>query len=487
MAGKRPNLERNLIYQLAYQVVILLSPLIVTPYLSRVLGPTELGKYSYAFSVAYYFVLVGTLGITTHGSRQIAAVKDEPDRLNAMFSNLFWLHGLSALVVTIVYLVCVGTVFKADKLLAYIMALYVGSTVFDVKWLFYGLENFKTTVLRNVIIKAISVAAIFIFVRNRSDTAIYTFIMAGIMYFASEVSLFILFPRQVKLLKPDWKAIAKEVAPLLIMFIPTAATLICRHIDKVMLGMMSTLEQVGLYENTDKVYLMLVTVITTVGDVMLPRMTNLFANGDKKMANKLLTYSLSICIITACAFMFGISAISPEFVPLFFGEEFMGCIKLLMFISPTILMLAWSATVRKQYLVPRYRNRVFVISMIIGTVVNIIANAVLIPKFDALGAVYGTLIAEFVIVVVQVIMTFREIQYGYFLKQTIAFCLMGVIMFFSVRGIASLHIAGPILTLLIEIVVGAIVYSSLAIVYLAFTKNELYFYTRNLIKKKMHK
>ena len=102
------------------------------------------------------------------------------------------------------------------------------------------------------------------------------------------------------------------------MFIPTAASLICRHTDRVMVGMLSTLEQVGLSENTDKVYMLLVTLITTIGDVMLPRMSNLMSSGKKKTANVLFNYSLLICIICSCAFTFGLAAIAPEFVPVFF-------------------------------------------------------------------------------------------------------------------------------------------------------------------------
>lgn len=479
------NLGKNLLYQLFYQTVILLSPLIVTPYLSRVLGPTELGRYSYVFSVAFYFVLIGTMGITEYGSRQIAAVKDDEQSLNETFSNLFWLHVISATAAAAIYFICVGTIFTSDKPLAYIMGLYVMSTVFDVKWLFYGLENFKITVMRNVIIKVISIVGIFAFVRTRNDVAVYTGIMAGVMYFASEVSLFFLFPRYVKLVKPNWKAILKEISPLLIMFIPTAGVLICRHIDKVMLGMMSTLDQVGLYENTDKVYMMLVAVITTVSDVMLPRMTNLFINGKKEAADKLLSHSLSVCIMTACAFMFGISAISPEFVPLFFGKEFLGCIQLLIYISPTILMLAWTVTVRKQYLIPCFRNNVFIISMTIGAIVNIIANAILIPALGALGAVYGTLIAEFVIVVLQVAMTFKELNYGYFFKQTVIFSFIGAIMFLAVRGVSSLHIANSVLSIAIEIITGALVYSTLAVLYLALSKNDLYKYGIRLVRKRL--
>ncbi|MBQ6659895.1 MAG: oligosaccharide flippase family protein [Lachnospiraceae bacterium] len=486
MATKKTALGKNLAYQMFYQAVVILAPLIVTPYLSRVLGPDELGKYTYAFSVAYYFVLVGTLGITTHGSRRIAAVKDDPEQLTRTYSNLFWLHLAASVTVFAAYVICSLTVFKQNRNLTLIMGFYVASTIFDVKWLFYGLENFRVTAIRNFCVKLITICAIFLLVRTRSDIAVYTWIMAGISFFLAEISLFVMAPRVVKLQKPDRRELAGEFLPLLVMFIPTAGTLICRHIDKVMLGSMSTFAETGFYENTDKVYVMLVTVITVVGDVMLPHMSNMYANGKKKEADRLFSFSLQICSLTACAFMFGIAAIAKEFVPVFFGKEFGACEILLVSIAPTILMLAWSATVRKQYLVPKNRDRVFVISMLIGTVTDIVANALLIPRFDALGAVYGTLIAEGIIVIVQVVMTWKEINYPFYARQTAVFCVIGAVMYLAVRGTAMLPLKG-VPQLVTEIAVGGIVYVALALLYLRLTKNEMLVFFFDTLRKKRGK
>jgi O-antigen/teichoic acid export membrane protein len=457
-------------------------PLIVTPYLSRVLGPTELGKYSYAFSVAYYFVIFATLGITTHGSRQIAVGRDDTERRNAVFSDLFWLHMISAVGVTLIYIIFTVFLVRENKIISYILIFYVASTIFDVKWLFYGLENFKITVARNLIIKVLTIICIFVFVKTRNDIHNYTFVMAFISYFVAEASLFLLFPKYVKLYKPNWDGIKKEISPLSIMFIPFVASSVSRYIDKVMLGTMSTYKEVGFYENADKIYIMLVLVITALGDVMLPRLSNLVSNGGEEKANKLFEYALNICIISSCAFAFGISAIAKEFVPIFFGDEFLECISLLIWISPTIIMLAFSATVRKQYLMPRYKNSIFVVSMLVGTIVHIIANLYFIPKYFALGSVYSTLIAEFVILFIQSIVTMKEINYLPYIKILVVFSVIGLIMYIFIRAIAVL-MPCTVLTLVVEIILGALIYSVLSLIYLKISNNELYAYGVKIKKR----
>jgi O-antigen/teichoic acid export membrane protein len=310
--------------------------------------------------------------------------------------------------------------------------------------------------------------------------------MAGCSFFLAEFSLFVIFPRYVKLERPSLLAMKHEILPLFIMFVPTAASLICRHIDKVMLGLMSTYEQLGLYDNVDKIYLMLIVLITTLGDVILPRMSNLIASKNHKQADVLFDYALRISIIVSCSFMFGISAIAPEFVPMFFGPEYMGSIKLLIWISPTIVMLSFSGVVRKGYLVPRYKNKVFVISMVAGALINIGFNLYFIPRHGAMGAVYGTLIAEFSVVLLQTLMTCKEVDYRPFIADVLAFSLIGATMLAVIRVLALLH--QPYYVILpLEMILGALLFIGLGIAYLAVRKDAMYAYFQKKVTNRLNK
>ena len=480
---KNSKLGHNILYQLLFQAVTVLSPIIVTPYISRVLGAEEIGKYTYAYSIAYYFVLVAGLGINAHGTRQIAATKNNKDLLEKTYSNLFWLHFAVSSITTLSYIaIILCGLNKDNQQLSLIMIFYLLSAVVDVKWVFQGLEHFRITVLRSVIIKALYIAAIFIFVRDKTDTAIYTFIMAFVSFFLAEASLFVLVPRQIKLRRPDIKGIFKEIKPLFLLFIPSVANLLLRHFDKIMLGSMSTYEQLGFYENSDKVFTILSTVITAVGDVLLPRISNLLATNDTERANKIFTYALRIGIITSCAFTFGIISIADEFVPIFFGNEFLECIKIIKWIAPSIVMVAFSVSIRKQFLIPRYKNKVYIIATCAGLVCNLIGNAILIPNNGALGAVYATLIAEMMVIICQFIMINKELNYKPFVIDLLSFSFVGCLMYIFVRFVSLIPITG-IYQLLIEILIGMISFSFFAILFMIFRKDELLLYGINTFKK----
>ena len=487
--SKKANLGKNVIYMVIFHLFNALTPLITTPYLSRVLGAEQIGKYSYAYSLAYYFVLLANLGITTHGSRRIAEVKDNPQAYQRRMSDLFWVHIFNASIVTIAYVIAILMgMNRQNAVLSYIMIFYVLSSVVDVKWLFYGLENFKITVLRSIIIKVFYIVLIFVFVKNRDDLTIYTFIMAFVAYFLVELSLFLLLPRYGKILKPDFSSMKKEILPLIILFIPSVANLLLRHFDKLMLGWMSTYDQLGMYENTDKVFLVLVTLITAVGDVMMPRMSNILASENEEKAQKLFYSGMRISIIVSCALAFGLMGIATDFVPLFFGDEFMGCIQLLTWIAPTIIMLTLSALIRKQYLIPRYLEKVYLTATISSLVINIVANAIFIPYFGAMGAVYGTLIAEFSVILIQFIMIHKMLDYKPLALDLLKYCIVGFVMLMAVKlvpylnRILNLNLK-DIFLVLIEILIGGIVYTLLTFVILKLTKDDLLV----LLKKKAKK
>jgi O-antigen/teichoic acid export membrane protein len=238
-----------------------------------------------------------------------------------------------------------------------------------------------------------------------------------------------------------------------------------------------------MYENTDKIFTILSTVITALGDVMLPRISNLLASNEKSKAEKLFKYALRICIISSCAFTFGIISIAHEFIPIFLGKEFYECIKLVTWTAPSIIIVAFSVTIRKQYLIPRYKNKVYIYATVTGLLINIIANLILIPKYDALGAVFSTLIAEAVVMIIQFIMIRKELNYAPFVKDILVFCIIGIIMYLSVRVVTLLPISNSIL-LVIEIVVGIIVYLMLTFVYMKVTNDELLLFFKSVFKKK---
>ena len=145
--------KKNFIYSSIYQVLVLVLPLITTPYVSRIFGAENLGVYSYTNTIAQYFVIFAMLGLNNYGNRAVAMARDNQDELDAVFSEIYTMQVVTGILSLVLYLVYALIIAREYKVYSMILTLYVLSAVFDINWLFFGLEKFKLTVTRNSIIK----------------------------------------------------------------------------------------------------------------------------------------------------------------------------------------------------------------------------------------------------------------------------------------------------------------------------------------------
>ena len=97
------DLKKNFFYNVAYQVLILILPLITTPYISRVLGADGIGIYSYTYSIAYTFALVMLLGINNYGNRTIAQYRENKEQVSKKFWGIYCIQFIMSAIVIIIY------------------------------------------------------------------------------------------------------------------------------------------------------------------------------------------------------------------------------------------------------------------------------------------------------------------------------------------------------------------------------------------------
>ena len=156
------SVKKNLVYNILYQVLILIIPLITTPYISRVIGPEGIGIHSYTYSIVNYFVLFAMLGINNHGNRSIAMVKDNKEELSKTFVSIYSLQIIMSILMIIIY--SIVFIFIENKYRAFfaIQFIYIIATLLDINWFFFGMEEFKLTVIRNSVVKVLSMLSIFI-------------------------------------------------------------------------------------------------------------------------------------------------------------------------------------------------------------------------------------------------------------------------------------------------------------------------------------
>ncbi|MDO5151470.1 MAG: flippase [Oscillospiraceae bacterium] len=446
------SLKKNIMYNTIYQFLILFLPFITSPYLARIIGPNGVGVYSYSHSVAQYFVYAAMLGLQNYGNRSIASVCNNRIEKSKVFCEIYCMQITTALLSTIVYIVY--SFFSKDVTAALIMIMYVASTLFDINWLFFGTENFKITVTRNTVIKLLCMACIFLFVKDRSDTYVYITIMAA-SNLLSQIVLWPFVKREVDLSLPKWADVKKHYKPNLMLFIPVIAISIYKIMDKIMLGQMTTMAEVGYYEYAERIYNIPLLLITAIGTVMLPRMTFYYSNAQINEAQKYLLKSMDMVLAFANAAMFGMMSIANDFISVYYGSDFADSAKILQYLSTTIVFLAAGNVLRTQFIIPKKKDNIYIKSAVYGAVVNFIINILLIPSFRTSGAAIGTISAEAVVFLYQVMAVRKEIPLKKFVGSEILYFLAGVVMCFL---ISFIRIDNTIISLILKVLIGGIIY-----------------------------
>lgn len=458
---KKDPLKLNIIYSTVYQVLVLIIPLITAPYVSRVLGATNLGIYSYTQAFANYFVLFAMLGVANYGNRSIAQVRDDSKLLSRTFWEIYSFQIFVTIIISIIYLIYCFVAVSQNRIIYLLQFLYVVSAGFDINWFFFGIEKFKLTVTRNIIIKIINAVLIFALVKERSDLSIYTLIMS----LGTLVSVVILIPflmRYVSFEKIEVKNVLKHIKPNLILFIPVIAISLYNIMDKLMLGYLSTADEVAFYSNAEKIAQLPNSIIMAVGNVLMPRMSNLIATGEKEKSSKLFDKSMTFMIVSSVLLAFGMASVSKVFAPWFYGEEFARCGLFILWLCPTIVFKSIAGSVRTQLIIPMERDKVYILSVSVGAAVNLLANYFLIPLYQGLGAVLGTVLAEAAVCLIQIKMTTDLVKYGKYIKYTVVSCIFGSIMYVILQIIT---IKSALLNILVSMMVGALIYSVLSGVY----------------------
>ncbi len=452
---------RNILYNGAYQLLLVLLPLVTVPYISRVLGASNIGIYSYYFTFAAYFVMFSRLGVNNYGSRSIAEVADNPDLRQQLFSQIYGLQFWVSCLAILVY-ACIFPF--VDNQSVYLCAgLYVLSGILDINWLYYGLEEFKKTALRSMIVKILSVVMIFVCVRTEEDIIPYTLICCG-THLVINMILWAMLPMiKVRLCLREFRYAFKHLKSMIVLFLPTLGISLYNYMDKLMLGNMVEIKELGFYQSSESIMSVPVTLVAAIGTVMLPRMTSLYSKGEEKNATRYIMLSMWLTLCFVSAFSFGVISAAPEFTVIFYGPGFEPCIQLLQILMFAPIFLAMANVVRKQVLLPKKMDKVFVGSIFAGAAVNLLLNWLTIPRFGAVGASAATVAAECTVFLIQTIYCIKLVPIVKFIRQALPFVLIGLAM----TGLLSIIPFGDnvILTLVLKIITGGIFYMVLSALY----------------------
>lgn len=454
---KKTDLKINFIYSACFQILDLILPLITAPYVARVLGAAPLGIYAKTQAIASYFYMFGMLGVKNYGNRAIAKSRDDPNTLNKTFWEIYIFQISTAFLFTIVYMLfCIIYIHEYRK--AYILqVLYVVSGMVDINWFYFGLEKFKVVTIKNAIIRIVSAACIFVFIRDASDTLNYIVIIAAGHLFSS-ISLWPFVLNHVNFVWPTWQGVKSHIKPNLFLFWPIIAISLYNIMDKIMLGYFSTNEEVAYYSNSEKIVNIPTTLIVALDNVIMPRMSNLYTIDINSNKIKILTDSVMMfTMFMSSAMVFGVAGLSSVFAPWFYGSAFERCGYFIFLLSPVIIFKGWAGALRTQFIIPSNRDNIYVISLTAGAIVNLLINFVLIPRMNGVGAIIGTIVAEFTVCCIQFFWCRLDIDIKNYLFDGFSFCLIGTVMYFLVKALSHIGNSAPV-TMAIQIVCGGLLY-----------------------------
>lgn len=483
----KKSITKNYLYNLLYQILVLIVPLITTPYISRVLGAENIGIYSYTLSISAYFILFGTLGIALYGQREIAF--HQKDRLR--YSKIFWeIIVLRIITMTISIIIFYFTFVSSNNsyhVYYKILILELLGNMVDISWFFQGLEEFKKTITRNMMVKVISVCCIFIFVKSRNDLLIY-FMIYALSLLVGNMSLWMYLPKFLEKIKIRELKIVRHLKATILLFIPQIAVQIYTLLDRTMIGtIVVDKQEVGFYEQSQKIVKILLTIITSLGTVMMPRIASTFANGDREKVTNYMEKSFNIVFLLAFPLIIGICVIADAFVPIFFGEGYERVSILIKVMSPIILLIGMSNVLGTQYLLPTKRQREYTLSVVGGAMINLMMNSMLIPRYGAVGAAIGTILAEMTVTGIQMKYTKKDFCWKNIVSISKKYVTSSLIMLI-ICEIVKNATSNMQSSIILQIIIGIVSYgTSLILLKDQFTLNIINEISKKIWKKELIK
>lgn len=481
---KESSVKINFIMNFILTISNFIFPLITFPYVSRILLAEGLGTINFASSIVAYFSMLGMLGIPTYGIRACAKVRDDKEKLNKTVIEIMILNAIVMSIALVLLFVCVLSIKKlyTERMLYLILSSTLVFNVLGVDWLYRSLEKYTYITIRSIVFKFISLILMFLFVHQTQDYLIY----GAISVFAAVGSNVLNFINLRKLICiPSIKDlnIFQHLKPTLTFFLLTVSSTIYLNVDTTMLGFVKGSEAVGYYSAAVKIKQILVSVVTSLGTVLLPRLSYYYEQGNHEEFKRLTQKALNFVFLISLPMVIYFILVSKEAILFLSGDNFIRAVLPMQLIMPTVLFIGLSNLMGMQILVPTNREKLVVYSTIIGALVDIIVNIFAIPLFGAGGAAFAGTIAEFSVALAQFIFLKEFILP---ILKKIDFVKIGVSLLIATLVTFGLLVAintSAFLTLLFS----AIVYFAIYGICLLFQKEEFVLDIWNTVVSKVKK
>lgn len=458
------EVKKNYFFNLMFQVLNIVAPLITMPYVARVLGAAGVGEYSYTYSIVSYFLIVASLGTSLYGCREISNNYTNKGKKSQVFWEILIIRICASSVVTLGYIILINLhKFSAlDKRLLLINVLYIIGTALDISWLYQGEQRFDIITIFSLVNKIVTILLVFFLIKTHLDISKYVLIHAS-MYLINSVFYFIPLGNVVNLVSVKKLEIARHILPVLILLVPQISKEVYSVLDKTMIGeFYSDRSLNGYYEQAVNIVSMSMTIITSLNIVMMSKLSQDYSESKKENVISNVKNSFQFVWFIGIPLCVGIVSVIDLFVPLFFGNGYEPVINLVYILTLRILCIGISNVIGIQYLITLRRHRDFNISILVGLVANGFFNWILIPKYNVYGAAFATAISEALVTITQLLFVKDEISMkNIFPKEIIKRVIVSGIMWLvllKVKQILCVSLNNYFIILFICIIIGGGIY-----------------------------
>lgn len=406
MNNKIHSVKYNFIMNFLLTATNLIFPLITFPYVTRILQASGTGAVSFATSVASYFAMVASLGIPTYGVRACAKVRDDKAALTKVAHEVFIINAVMTMISIFIFVLSIYLVpqFREEKMLFYINAVGILLNLFGMNWLYQALEQYDYITIRSIAVKVLSVVLMFALVHEKSDYVIYGAI--GVFAAAGSNVLNLIRSRRYISFRPQrGYEFGRHIKPILMLFAQSVVVSVYTNLDMVMLGFMKDNSVVGLYTTAVKVKTILVSLVSSLGSVLLPRMSHIVKQGDREQFNALTKKALDVTLMMAVPLTVYFCMYARDSILLLAGEGFLDATLAMQIITVAVVPIGLTGVLGVQVLISLEREKYVLYSVTAGAVADLLLNLVFIPGYGAAGAAFATMIAEFLVLFVQLYYT----------------------------------------------------------------------------------
>lgn len=460
---------KNYAYNFSYQLLVIILPILTTPYVTRIFSSEDLGTYGYFNSIVTYFILLATLGVANYGTKEVSANRKN---IQLTFWGIYSLQVVAAFISIVLYLLLCWSVPSMQNPVAYILGLSLLSKGLDISWLFQGLEDFRKITIRNITVKLLGVLSIFLFVKTPSDLYLYVFLLTG-FELLGQLSMWL--PAKEFIGKPHFDVVhAKEhLKPVILLFLPQIAISLYVTLDRTMLGALSSTKDVGIYDQALKIINILLTIVTSLGSVMLPRVSSLLSSGDYKAVNKMHEMSFLIYNLIIFPIIAGMLIVNKDFVNFFLGKDFQEARVAIDIMIARMFFIGWTNIMGIQILIPHNRNREFMLSTTIPAFVSVGLNLLLIPSLGFVGASITSVLTEVLVWVIQYYYTRSYLKEVPILSSMLKIILSSSLMYIILLLLQPLLKFSSVVNVGIYGILGAVFYISFILVFRVVNVKEL--------------